>query len=349
MDKSGNLYGTTGYGGTGDCVLLGTKVGCGTVYEISPPKQKGGSWTETILHSFHGGSDGYLPQGDLVLDPAGSVYGATVYGGGYGTCNAPYYQYCGTIFRLHPPKAKGGEWSEKVLYAFKGGTTGKDDGDGAEPNGGLVVDSTGVVYGTTFYGGNEVGECAGGDTGVGCGTVFKLSPSATMCSSWTRDILFRFNVKDGATPAAGVIFDNSGNLYGTAYAGGDEGNGAIFELAKPSGTHPFWTMKTLHVFSGGSDGDNPLAPLTLGADADLYGTAYAAQSVSGTVFRISAVEKDESWSFSVLYGFPGPPNGAQPAARVVSGGAGRLYSTTQKGGTGTACSFGCGTVFELTP
>jgi hypothetical protein len=197
MDKDGNLYGTNGYGGTGDFVLLGTKVGCGTVYEMSPPAQKGGSWNEAVLYSFQSGTDGYLPQDDLVFDPAGNLYGATVYGDGYGVCNAPYYQYCGRIFRLHPPKAKGGRWAEKILYAFKGGTKGKDDADGAEPNGGLVLDSKSAIYGTTFYGGNEVGHCDGGVTGVGWGTVFTPVPPVKVGSPWTIDVLHRFNIDDG--------------------------------------------------------------------------------------------------------------------------------------------------------
>jgi hypothetical protein len=77
IDSAGNLYGTTGYGGTGSCVLSGTKVGCGTVYELSPPTQQGGTWTETVLYSFQSGKDGYLPWGDLIFDAKGNLYGAT--------------------------------------------------------------------------------------------------------------------------------------------------------------------------------------------------------------------------------------------------------------------------------
>ncbi len=169
IDDSGNLYGTTGYGGTGDCVLLGTKVGCGIVYEMTPPQTKGGAWTETVLYSFQGGKDGYLPVGDLTFDKAGNLYGATQFGGGFGSCNSPYYQYCGTIFELSPPKTKGGKWKEKVLYSFKSGT------DGANPNGGLVFDRKGAIYGTTFAGGEP--NCKS-DTSVGCGTAFELEPHA---------------------------------------------------------------------------------------------------------------------------------------------------------------------------
>ena len=90
MDSAGNLYGTTAYGGTGNCVLLGTKVGCGTVYELSPPAQKGGAWTETVLYSFPSPKEGYLPNGDLVFDSVGNLYGATMFGGGQGTTCNPF-------------------------------------------------------------------------------------------------------------------------------------------------------------------------------------------------------------------------------------------------------------------
>jgi len=134
-------------------------VGCGVVYELSPPAQKGGQWTHRVLYNFKGEKDGQIPHGDLTLDEAGSLYGATLYGGGYGSCNAPYFQYCGTVFKLSPPKQKGGNWTEKILRSFKGGTAEKEFGDGANPNGGLVLDSAGAVCGTTYYGGNESGEC----------------------------------------------------------------------------------------------------------------------------------------------------------------------------------------------
>ncbi len=343
LDAAGNLYGATEYGGAGDCVLLGTKAGCGTVFEMSPPLQKGGAWTETILYSFQSGNDGYAPLGNLTFDKSGNLYGATYFGGGKGnTCN-PYFQYCGTVFKMSPPKQKGGAWAEKVLHSFAGGT------DGADPNGGLVLDSKGAIYGTTFYGGNENGECNGGSGGTGCGTVFKLTSPTRKGGAWTEGILNRFSGQDGATPAAGVILGKDGDLYGTAFAGGNHGNGGIFELTKPAGKSRTWTEKVLYLFNGGNDGDNPMAGLIFGVNGDLYGTAYAGQSVSGTVFDLTTDKRKGTWTYGVLYGFGGPPDGALPAASLVSDGAGNLYSTTQNGGTGTACGFGCGTVFEVSP
>jgi hypothetical protein len=149
IDAAGNLYGITAYGGSGDCVLLGLRAGCGTVYELSPPKEKGGTWKETILYSFPTAKQGYVPSGNLLFDSAGNLYGATIFGGGKGTTCDAFYQYCGAVFKLSPPRTRGGKWTEKVLHAFASGT------DGASPNGGLVLDGTGNVYGTTFGGGQR--------------------------------------------------------------------------------------------------------------------------------------------------------------------------------------------------
>jgi hypothetical protein len=216
-DALGNIYGTSSYGGTGDCILLGIKGGCGTVFELSPPQSKGGKWTYTILYSFKGGKDGYLPFGDLVFDGAGNLYGATFFGGGKGTTCDPYYQYCGTVFKLSLPKSKGGKWTEKVLHSFAGGT------DGANPNGGLALDSKGNVYGTTNIGGYEGGQCGT----VGCGTAFELKPPTQKGGAWTEKQLHTFaGGNDGAVPVAGMILDSNGNLYGITV-------GTLFRLAPP--------------------------------------------------------------------------------------------------------------------
>ncbi len=230
MDSAGNLYGTTAYGGTGNCVLLGTLMGCGTVFELSPPIQNGGKWTETVLYSFPTAKQGYLPNGDLVFDSAGNLYGATQYGGGQGTTCNGFYQYCGAVFELSPPKQKGGKWTERVLHGFRSGT------DGAAPNGGLVLDSKGNVYGTTFGGGNESGQCGK----VGCGTAFELKPPITRGGAWTVNVLYRFSVQDGAAPAAGLVFGANGDVYGTASAGGTNGERCSVRLAPPKGGRGLW-------------------------------------------------------------------------------------------------------------
>ncbi len=148
IDGAGNLYGTTGYGGTGPCTLLGGPVGCGTVYEVSPPARSGDLWTEKVLYSFQGGNDGYVATGNLVFDEAGNLFGATLFGGGQGTtCDSLYGGNCGTVFELSPPRTKGSPWTEKVLHSFAGVGTGQQYGDGASPNGGLVLDKNGMSTG----------------------------------------------------------------------------------------------------------------------------------------------------------------------------------------------------------
>jgi hypothetical protein len=292
------------------------------------------------LYSFQGGKDGYVPQGNLTFDSAGNLYGVTLYGGGYGSCNAPYYQYCGTVFKLSPPKTKGGKWKEKVLYSFKSGT------DGANPNGGLVFDTKDVIYGTTYAGGNQ--ECKA-DASVGCGTVFALQPPLKKGGAWAEKLLRRFDVEDGGNPAAGVVFDRNKNLYGTTVFGPQNGFGLIFELEKPSGKTHSWIETVLHRFSDGADGVNPMSSLIFDASGNLCGTALGGSTHRGVVFQLKPPNKGNSWPFTVLYNLTGSPDGDHPTAKLIFDGRGSLYSTTEWGGTGQSCEGGCGTVFEISP
>jgi hypothetical protein len=246
FDNAGNLYGATVYGGTGDCVLLGTRAGCGTVFELSPPAKQGDPWTETILYSFKGGKDGYAPQGSLVFDGAGNLYGSTWFGGGYGgsSCN-PYFQYWGTIFKVSPPKQKGGAWTEKVLYSFKNGK------DAAQPNGGLTFDKQGALYGATFCGGAS--PCTGG---AGSGVVFVLKPPAKQGGRWQFGLAYTFNGSDGGVPSGGLIFDAKGNIYGAALSGGKYQFGVAFKLIPPMRQGRQWKEIVLHNFTAGADGGN---------------------------------------------------------------------------------------------
>jgi len=338
IDSAGNLYGTTGYGGTGNCVLLGSKTGCGVVYELVPPKSKGGKWTEKILYSFQGGKDGDFPAGDLTFDKAGNLYGATQYGGGFGNCNAPYFQNCGVIFKLSPPVKNGGKWKEKVLYSFKSGT------DGANPNGGLVFDSKGAIYGTTFSGGNQ--GCKG-DASVGCGTAFRLRPPTQNGGAWVERLLHVFNGRDdGGQPSAGLILDASGSLYGIAGGGNISGGGIIFRLAAVGG---HWKETVLHWFSN-SGGGPPGASLIFDSVGNLYGTTTGG-SMGSDVFQLKPPQgKQKAWTVKFLHWFGGIPDGIGPDAALVFDKNGDLYSTTQRGGSGTGCGFsGCGVVFEVEP
>jgi hypothetical protein len=311
------------------------------VYELSPPKQKGGQWKYVVLYNFQGGRDGLFPWGDLVFDKLGNLYGATQFGGGKGTTCNPYFDgNCGTVFQLSPPKQKGGAWKEKILYSFAGGA------DGATPNGGLVLDGKGAIYGTTVTGGYEKGICDPG----GCGLTFELTPPAKG-GPWTKKVLYQFHGRDGASPV-GVIFGTNGNLYGSATGGGDSGSGVVFDLAAAVGDGTPWKETVLYRFNGGDDGTNPKAGLIFDTDGDLCGTTAIAtnRSAQGNVFRLKPPsQKEEIWSFSVLHTFTGSPDGASPSANLVLNGDGGIVSTTQLGGTGSGCQGGCGTVFQLEP
>ena len=359
MDAAGNLYGTTAYNGTGQCTLLGSVVGCGVVYEMSPPSQPGGAWTEAVLYSFRGGADGSFPSGDLVFDKAGNLYGATRFGGGKGTnCNFLYGGNCGTIFELSPPKTTGDPWTEKVLHSFGSAGLWSVFGDGAEPNGGLILDEEGNLYGTTYFGGYAAGHCNGGVGGTGCGTVFELVRPGAPGGDWTENLLYRFNagnagVKDGVSPAAGVVFDKTGNLYGTTYDGGTDGWGIAFELKRPSGSNTPWSEDILCNFTV-TNGAIPSGPVLIDPrDGSLYVTAAGGgTSRGGTLSRLQAASVSGSgrttWSDTVLYNFVGGgTNAAHPGSKLVLH-SGTLYSNSLWGGTGP-CQGGCGTVYKVWP
>jgi uncharacterized repeat protein (TIGR03803 family) len=345
IDAAGNLYGTTAYGGTGNCVVLGTLMGCGAVFEMSPPATKGGKWTEKVLYSFPTPKQGFVPAGDLVFDSAGNLYGATTFGGGFGTtCNA-FYQYCGAVFELSPPKTKGGKWTEKLLHGFRSGT------DGANPNGGLVLDSKGNVYGTTFGGGNEIGQCGAG----GCGTAFELKPPTQKGGAWTEKVLHRFNynTSDASNPMAGFVMDLKGNLYGTSMSGGPGPGGTVFRLSPSSKKSGTWIETILHGFNGNTGGYDPEGALIFDSAGNLYGTTYtgSGESAGGNIFRMKPpILERRTWTLSALHTFTGNPDGNGPTAAPIFDKLGNLYSTTQYGGTASGCSFtGCGVVFEILP
>ena len=345
IDDAGNLYGTTGYGGTGPCLLLGGPVGCGTVYELSPPAQIGDPWGETVLYSFQGGNDGFIAFGDLAFDKAGNLYGATLFGGGKGTtCDSLYGGQCGTVFALSPPKVKGDKWTERVLHRFAGVAQGVQFGDGASPNGGLVVDSMGSVYGSTLLGGYNCPH----NSNQGCGTLFELRPPTRKDSAWTEKLIHVFmNSTDGTQPTAGVVLGADGSLFGAAN-GGPKGSGLVFKLDLCSTGNCEETM--LYAVGG-----EPYyyAPTVSGFDSsgNLYGTTNVGPGpLDGGVFRLKAAAAGAgSWGADLLHGFTGTPDGAYPTTKIAFGNAGTVYGTTQEGGDGLACQFGCGTVFKIAP
>jgi hypothetical protein len=351
IDGAGNLYGTTGYGGTGPCTLLGGAVGCGTVYELSPPARQGDPWKEKILYSFQGGNDGFVASGDLGFDKAGNLYGATLFGGGKGTtCDSLYGGQCGVVFELSPPKTKGGKWTENVLHRFAGIESGKQNGDGASPNGGLVLDSKGTIYGTTYIGGYNCPH----NSNQGCGTVFNLKPPTKKGEAWVETVVHRFEASgddDGGGPAAPVTFGRNGDLYTTTVGGGG-GNfpsGTVVQLVPLSSGR--WKEKVLHSFQDNGDGSEPRSGLTFDSKGNLYGTATGGggSNFAGTVFRLKK-NPAGGWAFATVYSFKGVNNGdgAYPSGDIVFN-AGNIFGTTEVGGAGSSCQGGCGTVFEVRP
>jgi uncharacterized repeat protein (TIGR03803 family) len=319
MDATGNLYGTTQYGGnfSSDCSFYSQR-GCGTVFELAPNGQ--GGWTRTQLYTFcpQGSScgDGANPVAGLVFDCCGNLYGTASNGG----------DEWGTVFELSPNGSGG--WSQHVVHYFGNG------GDGANPYAGLTFDAYGNLYGTTTNGGSS--PCAG----IGCGTVFVISGGSerTLHS-------FSNNGTDGYHPLAGVIVVG-GNVYGTTYQGGSSGQcgqngcGTVFEVT-PGGTET-----VLYNFSptGDPDGDYPLAGLISDSEGNFYGTTPAGgDDNAGTVFELYLYYG--RWTDWLLYNFgEGGPGGWSPAAGLIWDANGNLYGTTWEGGAS-----GYGTVFELSP
>ena len=209
-NTAGNLYGVTAGGGEGG------NGGCGTVFELRLVK---GNWSEGVLYRFPGSAkDGCYPYANLTFDTHANLYGTTE-AGGQGDC---FGRKCGTVFELTP--VAGGKWKETVLYRFAGGN------DGSGPDGGLVLDGAGNVYGSTENGG---GSCD-------CGTVFELTPSSD--GGWSETILHSFSGSDGAGPGS-LTFDVAGNLYGVASYDGEYSAGVVFELRPGSGGT--WSEATL--------------------------------------------------------------------------------------------------------
>jgi uncharacterized repeat protein (TIGR03803 family) len=325
FDAAGNLYGTTGGGGNSAC-------SCGTVFELSPPASPGGSWTESTIYTFKGGNDGAFPSAGLVFDPAGNMYGTTTAGGSTETCTRN--RGCGTVFELSSSPSHTDSWTETVLYRFT-----RDDGE--EPQGPLVLDYVGNLYGTTFEGGNQH-NCAGG-----CGIVFEVSPSSG--GVWTETVLHSFSGinGDGANPIAGLLRDNSGVLAGTTIVGGYYGFGTVFGLLPPSAPGGKWTYEVLYSFGASqNDGHQPLGSL-ISVGGALYGTTEVGGSQGlGTVFELSR-SKGGAWNETGLFSFTNVSNSDLPEAGLLLR-SGALFGTTIEGGSPN-CSFGCGTVFEIGP
>ena len=291
-----------------------------------------GAWAQSkykTLYKFTGGTDGRAPFASLVFDQAGNLYGTTEEGG-----NLCYAFGCGVVFklRLNPE----GSWTQSVIHSF---CPTYPCTDGASPGANLIFDAAGKLYGTAFGGGAH-----------GYGVVFRLSSS--LDGRWSENVLYSFcsltNCADGANPNTNLIFDQAGNLCGTASGGGVDGQGVVFQLTPRSDGS--WKEKVLHQFTGGEDGRNPVAGLTFDQTGNLYGTTESGGLYDrGTVFQLSP-DTGGGWKEKILYHFTGGTDGNNPFAGLIVDGVGSLYGTTVQGGNLSQCrGVGCGVVFRLTP
>lgn len=366
-DSAGNLYGTTSLGGT---------IGGGTVFELSP--QSDGTWTETILYNFCATGtncfDGYFPKAGLVMDAAGNLYGTTWSGGPQTGCGYP--SGCGTVFEVSP--VGDGTWTETVLYSFcSTSTASRPCTDGAYPYSQLIFDEAGNLYGTTQQGGDGRSNTPGG-------TVFELSPGS---NGWTETVLYSFCstgsgrfCTDGEEPLAGVTFNTSGSLFGTA-GGGLGVVGVVYEL---SPSNAGWSERVLVNFY---QNGNSSSAVSFDSVGNLYGTTQnngfqlnkARQTMRTKTFNSTTGYTSEAgilidplrnalfgtatqggansfgtiWEVTPsrelvpIYSFcaqSGCADGQSPSAGLIEDVSGNLYSITQKGG-----AYGKGVVFEVTP
>ncbi|HTC67413.1 MAG TPA: choice-of-anchor tandem repeat GloVer-containing protein [Candidatus Acidoferrum sp.] len=254
QDASDNFYGTTSAGGTVSCVAEGNfqhPTGCGTVFSLSS------TGTESVLFRFTGGNDGpdgATPGGTLLRHPSGNLYGTTL-SGGAGPCYIiaslppmpPTHVHCGTVFKIDP------SGTESLLHKFTGIS------DGAVPQGRLIQDTAGNLYGTTSNGGNggciETGTRPGSvPVDVGCGTIFKIDTSGTESVL----AIFKIAAAGGITPQAGLVADSSGNLFGTTSSGGVSNFGTVYTVTSAIPPSPDFTL-------------TPMSP-TLTIEANQQGT-----------------------------------------------------------------------------
>jgi uncharacterized repeat protein (TIGR03803 family) len=285
----------------------------GLIFNLKPGMRPSpnifGGWTEYVLHRFTGlANDGAGPLGAVVFDQGGNLYGTTE---SDGVCGH------GTVYELTP---SGNSWLLSLLHVFC------SFGDGELPASGVIFDTKGNLYGTTPGGGQP-----------GYGTAFQLSPSG---SGWTETILYTFSGGvDGGVPSGGLVFDPSGNLYGTTSQGGANNGGTVFMLAPSNGS---WTLTTLYNFTA-ANGDGRSGNLVLGSSGNLYGTRkYEGQYGEGAAFKL--IHSGGGWTYSSLHDFTGGSDGAYPLDGLVFDASGNLYGTASKAGANSY-----GVVYEITP
>jgi uncharacterized repeat protein (TIGR03803 family) len=305
LDREGNLYGTAVTGGSGSC-----EGGCGVTYKLT---KSGGTWIQTIIHAFSGGDDGSGPGARVTVDQSGNVYGMTPTGGAYGlgtiykiqkgpsgawtlkvihaftggadggsgsagrmilrngrlygaaTTGGTYGS--GVVFELMSRGA--GRWDFRTLYSFR------SQPDGSFPYGALLFNSSGHIYGTTYYGGaNNIG------------AVYELSPRPV--GEWDENVLYSFQEgSDGNSPISNLVFGGPGNLnlYGTTSEGG-LGSGTIFKLSPVGGGQ--WTETVVHLFQGPPDGAFAYNGLVVDRLRNFYGaTVHGGDNDDGSVYKFT--------------------------------------------------------------
>ena len=321
LGPSGVLYGTTDTNGVG---------GYGTVFQLKPPTGAGNHWSEAVLHAFTGSNgDGENPAAVPMFGPHSVLYGTTYTGGSTGN---------GTVYRLIPPSAQGGAWTEQILYSFTGGL------GGGGPEGPLARATDGTIYGSTFYG------------GLFPGVIYQLAPPTSPGGSWTETVLYEFGSQPGDSGFPnGVLLGPSGVLYGTNLGDTNSndcfnGCGTVFQLTPPTTPGGPWTETTLYTFTGVAtgDGSQPNSTPVLGPGGVLYGTTLGGGTIAkGTIFELLPPSSPGgSWKEVVLYSFTGGADGWAPTG-VTLGPDGNLYGTTQLGGISKDGVTNQGTVFQL--
>jgi len=309
IGPGGALYGSTFAGGVQYC-----PGGCGTVFRLTPPVTvprtiKENRWNENILYSFQA-PDGQNPLGNMAADGSGNIYGVAAAGGAFSS---------GVVFRLN---YSNGIWTYSKLHEFSAYV------DGEYPEGGVTLDASGNIYGTTF-------------TGFGAGDVYQLLAA----SNWSLNILTSFWISTGDNPTAGVTLDSSGNVYGSTSVGGPDGGGTIFELSNGD-----WSFHLLYSLSGGAG--PMLSNLIFDKAGNLYGTTYSDGSVDngsyGTVFKLTPA--NGNWMYTSLHEFTGGSDGGYPVGTLAFDADGNLYGTASVGGDLSKCGGkGCGVVFRIMP
>jgi len=316
FDSTGNLYGTTRVGGNASCSF--SNDGCGTVFELTPDS---GGWKEKILYNFTGGSDGGLPDGGVIFDQHGNLYGMVEVGGNPSCA-------CGTVFKLSP--GQNGNWNFSVLHTF-------DESDGSFPFTGLSLDPSGLLWGTTNSGGPN------GSMGI----VFNLKRDGSK-----YQVVSSFDYQEGDQPGLSTpLFGKAGHVFGNTASGGSCDEGTVFMLF-PSGTRNY-NRKTIDCFGASGDGNTPLGNLLLSPFGHIYGTTRQGGSEQsqlckteggcGTLYEL-VWHKGKGWKETVLYRFKGGTDGYYPWAGVAMDKSGNLFGTTTYGG-----AYNAGTVFEVTP